>query len=308
MSRGEKSSAPKDAIARPRLGRYRARTAWMFLLPTLAVMGVIAIYPLASTIYDSFTDARMGEVGGRHFIGFENFAFLMQDVDFRRAFGLTTVFTITTVAAELAIGLAVALSLHASFRGRSMVRAAVLIPWALPTVISAQMWKWMFNDVYGVWNDLLVRRLHLWKENVAFLADASTSLYAVMAVDIWKTTPFVALILLAGLQVIPRELTEAAQIDGASRTQILARITLPLLRPALFTCLVFRTLDALRIFDLFYVMFGNRPDMQTLATYAHQNLIAMSDIGYGSAVSVAVFLVIGVFIALYMAFFRSREA
>ncbi|MCK6590603.1 MAG: sugar ABC transporter permease, partial [Polyangiaceae bacterium] len=196
---------------------------------------------------------------------------------------------------------------NARWKGRGGVRAAMLIPWAIPTVISAQMWKWMYNDIYGVFNDILVNRLHILSANVAFTANESTSFASVVIADVWKTTPFMALLLLAGLQLIPSDLYEAARVDGATRLQQFTRITLPLLRPAMLVALIFRTLDSLRIFDVFYVMFGNRPDMQTMATYAHQSLVSISDIGYGSAISVAIFIVIAIFIGLYIIVFRKEE-
>jgi trehalose/maltose transport system permease protein len=170
------------------------------------------------------------------------------------------------------------------------------------------MWKWMYNDIYGVFNDLLVNRLHLLSQNVAFTADPATSFYAVALIDVWKTTPFMALLLLAGLQLIPSDLYEAARVDGATKLQQFFKITLPLLKPPMLVALIFRTLDALRVFDVFYTMFGSRPDMQTMATYAQQTLVSVSDIGYGSAICVAIFFIIALFIALYLAAFRTEEA
>jgi trehalose/maltose transport system permease protein len=217
------------------------------------------------------------------------------------------VFTVAAVLLELVLGLVIALVVNSRFKGRSAVRAAMLIPWAIPTVISAQMWKWMYSDIYGVLNDILVNRLGLLSANVAFTAETATSFPAIVLVDVWKTTPFMALLLLAGLQLISSDLYEAARVDGATRLQMFTRITLPLLRPALLVALIFRTLDSLRVFDVFYVMFGSRPDMQTMATYAQQNLVAISDVGYGSAVSVAIFVVIAIFISLYLIVFRRDE-
>jgi trehalose/maltose transport system permease protein len=163
------------------------------------------------------------------------------------------------------------------------------------------MWKWMYHDVYGVFNDLLVDRLHLLSRGVAWIADPSTSFAAVAAVDIWKTTPFVALLLLAGLQVIPDDIYEAALVDGANALQRLVYITLPLLRPAILIALIFRTLDALRVFDVFYVIFGSRPDTMTMALYAQQTLVSFANLGYGSAIAVAIFAIIGVFVLMYVA-------
>ncbi|WP_438013971.1 sugar ABC transporter permease [Sorangium sp. So ce315] len=304
---------PNATSAAARAGRAsfekrRARRAWLFLLPTLVVVAFVALYPLAQTFYLSFTNARLGAGEPASFIGAQNYADLVQDSFFHDAVLLTVLFTVVTVLSELALGLAIALVVNSRFKGRSAVRAAMLIPWAIPTVISAQMWKWMYNDVYGVFNDLLVHRLGVLERNVAFVADPDVSFWAVALIDIWKTTPFMALLLLAGLQLIPSDLYEAARVDGATALQQFTRITLPLLKPAMLVALIFRTLDALRVFDVFFVMFGNRPDMQTMATYAQQTLVSISDIGYGSAISVALFLIIAVFIMIYLAVFRTEEA
>ena len=287
--------------------RKRAASAWLFLLPALLVMAFIAVYPLAYTFYLSFTNARLGSSAPTKFIGLQNYSDLAVDQSFRDAVLVTVMFTVLTVVLELTLGLVIALVVNSRFRGRGAVRAAMLIPWAIPTVISTEMWKWMYNDIYGVFNDILVNRLHVLSQNVAFTAEKNTSFAAIVLIDVWKTTPFMALLLLAGLQLIPSDIYEAARIDGATKLQQFVRITLPLLRPSLLVALIFRTLDALRVFDVFYVMFGSRPDMQTMATYAQQNLVSISDVGYGSTVSVAIFVVIAIFIGMYMAVFRMEE-
>lgn len=303
----DESEPVVDQGGRGTFARKRTLYAWAFLLPTLIVVGFIALYPLAQTFYLSFTDARLGSIEAPQVVGLRNYADLLQDSFFRDAVVVTVMFTLATVSLELVLGLVIALVVNSTFRGRSAVRAAMLIPWAIPTVISAQMWKWMYNDIYGVFNDLLVNRLHLLEKSVAFTAERSTSFSAVVLVDVWKTTPFMALLLLAGLQLISSDLYEAARVDGATRIQRFTRITMPLLRPALLVALIFRTLDALRVFDVFFVMFGSRPDTQTMATYAQQQLVSVSDVGYGSAVSVAIFMVIAIFIGLYLVVFRKDE-
>jgi trehalose/maltose transport system permease protein len=184
----------------------------------------------------------------------------------------------------------------------------MLVPWAIITVVSAQMWKWMYNDVYGVFNDLLVDKLHLLPANVAWVSDPSTAMIAIEAIDVWKATPFVALLLLAGLQVIPGDIYEAARVDGANGVQQFFSLTLPLLRPAILVTMIFRTLDALRVFDVFYVMFGSRPDTMPMAVYAQQNIVTFSLLGYGSTVAIAIFLVIGVFVVAYMTFLKVETA
>jgi trehalose/maltose transport system permease protein len=168
------------------------------------------------------------------------------------------------------------------------------------------MWQWMLDDVFGVVNDLGMK-LHILDKPHAWISDPSTALGAVSAVDIWKTTPFVALLLLAGLQVIPRDLYEAASVDGANALQQFWRITLPLLRPAILVTLIFRTLDALRVFDVFNVFFGNRQDTQTMAIYDQSTIVGDGHVGYGAAISVAIFLIISLFVVIYVTFMRVSE-
>jgi trehalose/maltose transport system permease protein len=180
----------------------------------------------------------------------------------------------------------------------------MLVPWAIPTVVAAQMWNWMYNDIFGVFNDLLLR-LHVIEQGVPWTTEYP--LAAVSAVDIWKTTPFVALLLLAGLQVIPTELYEAADVDGVGKWHQFWRITVPLLMPAIFVTLIFRTLDALRVFDVFFVFFGSRPDTQTMAIYDQSTIVTVGDVGYGAAISVAIFLIIGIFVVIYTTVMRVQE-
>ncbi|MCO5177204.1 MAG: sugar ABC transporter permease [Thermomicrobiales bacterium] len=284
---------------RSALGREQTRTAWLLLLPTLAVVAVVALIPLAQTIYLSFTNDRLASAQPTEWIGLKNYRFLLEDTVFRNSIVTTVKFAVITLVFELLLGLIIALVVNSSFKGRGFTRAAMLIPWAIPTVVSARMWAWMYNDIYGVFNDLL-QRLHIIDRNIAWIAEPRYSLAAICAVDIWKTTPFVALLLLAGLQVIPSDVYEAATVDGANRIQQFFRITLPLLRPAILVTLIFRTLDALRVFDVFYVMFGARRDTQTMAIYAQNNIVAFSDTGYGSAIAVAIFLIIGIFVVAYV--------
>ena len=286
----------------------RTRLAWLFLAPTLAIVAFVALWPLAQTFYQSLTDARLASGEAPQFIGLENYRFLATDIDFRNSIWVTVQFTLLTIVFEFLLGLGIALVINSNFKGRGLMRAAMLIPWAIPTVVSAQMWKWMYSDTFGVINDLLVAKLRILDRPIAFVAERNTSLPAIAAVDIWKTTPFVALLLLAGLQVIPDDVYEAARIDGANPLQQFLRITLPLLRPAILVTLIFRTLDALRVFDVFYVMFGNRQNTQTMAIYNQQNIVEFSDLGYGSAISVAIFLIIGIFVVAYVTFLKVEEA
>ncbi|MGZ4399260.1 MAG: carbohydrate ABC transporter permease [Gaiellaceae bacterium] len=289
------------------LQRKQRRLAWMLLAPAIGVVCFVAIYPLGVTIYQSFTNQQfLTGIEPTKWVGLRNYSDLIHDTIFRNAIVETVKFTVITVLFEFVLGMVIALVVNSNFKGRGVMRAVMLIPWAIPTVISAQMWKWMYDDSFGVFNDLLLR-MHVIHHPVAWISQPSTALAAVSAVDIWKTTPFVALLLLAGLQVIPRELYEASEVDGATKLQQFLRITLPLLRPAILVALIFRTLDALRVFDVFYVFFGSRLDTQTMAIYDQNTIVSTGDVGYGAAISVGIFLIVGIFVVIYVTFMRVEE-
>jgi trehalose/maltose transport system permease protein len=294
------AAPPRSRRRRSKLQRRQTRIGWVLLIPALLVVALVAIYPLGKTIYYSFTNQEFLQgIEPTKWVGLENYRTLWHDTIFRNAVWETIKFTLITVAFEFVLGMIIALVVNSSFKGRGAMRAVMLVPWAIPTVVAAQMWKWMFDDVYGVINDAGVR-LHILSHSHAWISEPSTALASVCAVDIWKTTPFVALLLLAGLQVIPSDLYEAASVDGASKLQQFWRITMPLLLPAILVALIFRTLDALRVFDVFYVFFGNRPDTQTMAIYAQSTIVGDGHVGYGSAISVAIFLIIAVFVIIYV--------
>jgi trehalose/maltose transport system permease protein len=303
-------ATPAPAPRRPRrqrrtkLQRRQTRIGWLLLLPALAVVGFVAIYPLGKTVYQSFTNQEfLAGLEPTKWVGLENYRTLWHDSIFHHAIWVTIKFTLITVSFEFVLGLIIALVVNSHFRGRGLMRAVMLVPWAIPTVVAAKIWQWMLDDVFGVINDLLLK-LHIISHPHAWISDPATSLASVSAVDIWKTTPFVALLLLAGLQVIPSDLYEAASVDGASSLQQFWRITLPLLKPAIFVTLIFRTLDALRVFDVFFVFFGNRPDTQTMAIYAQSTIVGDGHVGYGAAISVAIFLIISLFVVIYVTFMR----
>src|SRR5258708_4961442 len=283
-------------VVHSKLIQAQTRLAWILLAPSLAVVALVALVPLSQTIAQSFTNARLASARPVAFVGLQNYITLLQDADFLHSIWVTVQFTVITVAIEFLLGLGIALVVNSNFKGRGFMRAAMLVPWAIITVVSAQMWKWMYNDVYGDFNDLLVDKLHILGSNIAWVSDPATSIPAIAAVDIWKTTPFVALLLLAGLQVIPGDIYESARVDGANGIQQFFRLTLPLLRPAIVVTMIFRTLDALRVFDVFYVMFGSRPYTMPMADYAQQNIVTFSLLGYGSTVAIAIFIVIGIFV------------
>jgi trehalose/maltose transport system permease protein len=289
------------------LAQQRVRTAWWFLLPSLVLLALVAGWPLARTIWLSFTDAYLGDLSGYQWVGLENFVFVLQDPLWWQAVRNTLVFAVASVSLELLLGLGIALVLNATLPGRGLLRAAVLVPWAIPTIVSARMWQWMYNDLYGVINQFLVGA-GLLAEPIAWTADPDLALWAVVAVDVWKTTPFVALLALAALQLIPNEIHEAARVDGVSAPKVFFRITLPLIAPALLVALVFRLLDALRIFDLIYVLTSNSAATMSMSVYARQQLVEFQDVGFGSAASTLLFLVVAVSVVIVLTLGRTRLA
>ncbi|MFN8060697.1 MAG: sugar ABC transporter permease [Vicinamibacterales bacterium] len=277
----------------------------VFVGPLLVVLAAVAAWPLLRTFALALTDATLATPGAPHFVGVSNYDFLVRDPDWWRAVANTLAFTAVSVTCETILGLVVALVVDARFRGRGLLRAAVLVPWAIPTIVSAKMWAWMLHDLYGVVNEVLVT-VGVLETRLAWTADPSLARFSIVAVDVWKTTPFMALLLLAALQAVPRDLYEAAALDGVSALTVFRRITLPLIRPALAVAVVFRSLDALRMFDLVYVLTPNQASTMTMSTYVRQQLIDFQDTGYGSAAASLVFAVVAVATAVYLTTVRGR--
>lgn len=288
--------------------KRQERLAYLLLLPTVLVVLGVAFYPLANTFYATFFDARLGSARAWEFVGLRNYRTLLTDSRWWDAVGNTVQFTVASVFFELVLGLGIALVVNSKFPGRGLMRTAMLVPWAIPTAVSSQMWKWMYHDVFGVINDLFVRVIPILDRKIAWIANADTALWALVAVDVWKTTPFMALLLLAGLQLIPADLYEAASVDGATGLRQFLSITLPLLRPSIVVALIFRTLDSLRVFDLVWIMTSGAFGTESMATLNQRHLIQFQQLGYGSTVSVAIFFVIAVFVILYVnVIFRGGE-
>jgi ABC-type sugar transport system permease subunit len=243
------------------------------------VIALIALFPLLWTVWESLHlhDLRM-PWRGRPFVGLDNYAEVLRTSRFWEALAHTAVFVIGSVIPELVIGTIFALALNQVYRGRGLVRALVLVPWALPTVVAALLWRFMFDGQAGIAN---------------VFTDPTAAWIPLILADVWKTTPFVALLLLAGLQNIDPALYEAARMDGAGAWHRFRHITLPLLQPAILVALIFRTLDAFRVFDLVYVMTGGGPGTSTepIALYTFSSLLQNLRFGYGSALSVIIFLI-----------------
>jgi trehalose/maltose transport system permease protein len=290
----------------------RVRSAWIFLAPMLLVLLVVAAWPLSRSIWFSFTDASLVHLYEAKFIGFQNYYHCFKmDSGATRCKGVlvdpawwgavwnTLKFGLVSVTLETILGMAVALVLNANFKGRGIVRAAILIPWAIPTVVSAKMWGWMLNDQLGVINDLLIRA-HIITEKIAWAADADYSMMAVLMVDIWKTVPFMSLLILAGLQMIPGDVYEAAAIDGVNPIKVFFKVTLPLVRPALMVAVIFRLMDAMRIFDLIYILTPNSAQTKTMSVISRENLFDFDKFAYGSAESTLLFVFLLIMVSLYL--------
>jgi ABC-type sugar transport system permease subunit len=277
----------------PGIERQEARIAWTLVLPALLTILLVALFPLLWTVWESLHlhDLRMPWLG-KPFVGIDNYVEAFSDPRFWDALGHTAFFAATSVGLELIIGLWLALALNRAFRGRGLVRAAVLVPWAIPTVVSALLWRFMFEGQHGIVNTALVQ-IGILDQPVVWFIQPEAAWIPVILADVWKTTPFVALLLLAGLQNIDTSLYEAARIDGASAWRQFRHVTLPLLKPAILVALIFRTLDAFRVFDLIYALTGGGPGTSTepIALYTFNVLLQNLQFGYGSALSVIVFLV-----------------
>jgi multiple sugar transport system permease protein len=260
------------------------RAAYVLIAPSVLVLAGIALYPTIAAVWLS-VHRMMVVFHDERFIGLGNYSFMLGDARFRTALGNTAYFTAVAVATELTVGMAFALLLATRTRGVGVLRASILVPWAIPTVIAAKLWAWLFNPDAG-WLALASSG-----DRVSWLGTPGYAMHAAILVDVWKTTPFVGFLLLAGLVTIRREVYDAAQIDGASRFQTFVRITLPLLRPTIAVTLIFRTLDAFRVFDAVYVLTDGGPanTTETLSIYAYKMLMRAGDFGYGSALSVATF-------------------
>jgi trehalose/maltose transport system permease protein len=296
-----------SVIRRAEERRERVRAAWRYLAPMLIVLAAVAAWPLLRTAYYSLTNATLIDLRHHAFIGLENYLSrengrwhgLLADPQWWSAVRNTLVFAVASVSLETVFGIGLALLLDRKFPGRSVVQGALLVPWAIPTVVSAKMWAWMLNDQFGVINDLL-RRMGLITHPIAWFANPHLAIWTIVAVDVWKTTPFVALLVLAALKMLPTDCYEAARIDGVNPVRVFLRVTLPLIKPALTVAVIFRFLDAMRMFDLAYVMTGTSDATMTMSVFARQQLVDFQDVGYGSAASTLLFLIIAVLTVLYV--------
>lgn len=273
--------------------------AILLLLPAFALLALIVVYPIGRLVWASFHDLRLQGGGAARFVGFENYALVWTDKDFRNAAWNTLLITIVTVPGSLLVGLGLALLANLPFRRRWPVRLALLLPWALPLSFAGLIFAWFFHTEYGFVNDLL---RHVQPEPTMWLLRPGWAMTAICATIIWKSSSFMALILLAGLQMIPSSLYEAAEVDGATRWQQFWQVTLPMLMPSIVVALIFRTITALQTFDIPYTMTRGGPGnaTETLAMLIHKNALEYGDIGYSATLAMFMFFIsIGV-TALYL--------
>jgi trehalose/maltose transport system permease protein len=289
------------------------------MAPMLIGLVVVAAWPLARSIWFSFTETNINDMASSHFVWLDNYIGeygLFFNPNYSQGFwasdwGISILntfkFSIVSVALETLAGLGVAMLLNQEFRGRAFVRTAVLVPWAIPTIVSAKMWGWMLHDQFGVINQMLVDG-GLITHKIAWTANPDYALWTVVGVDVWKTTPFMALLILAALQTLPRDCYEAARVDGVHPLRVFFKVTLPLIKYPLMVAVIFRLLDALRIFDLIYVLTSNSSSTISMSGYVRREMVDNGNMGYGSAASTSLFLIILVSAVLFLRVARVRLA
>ena len=295
MEAASVTTAAQRKTPRRSKGVPERRLAWLMVSPSLILIAVVAAYPIIYAIWLSLHEYSVRVAGLSRWAGFRNYSNALSDPAWWAAFEHTLIFTVVSVALELVIGLGMALAMHEAFKGQGLLRTVVLVPWAVLTVVTAIMWRTMFVSPYGFVNTVLGTQ-------TVWLGSEPQALIIIILADVWKTAPFMALLILAGLQVIPGEIYEAAKVDGATTWQRFARITLPLLMPAILVALIFRTLDALRIFDLPYVLTQGQNGTSTLSTIAQEAFATNRIYGLGAAMAVLTFIIVMIVSFSYIRF------
>lgn len=291
-----------DIRRRPARRWSDRKLAAVLVLPPLLFILLFTLYPILRVVWMSFQQISVSQPWlGTPFVGFDNYIQAFQDGRFWYSLNFTLFFSIATVLIEIALGIGLALFANKAFKFRGWVRAAILFPWALPTITNAITWRWMYNQDYGLFNGLMLQ-MGMIDKPLNWLGDTTLATIAIFTVSIWKTTSFMAIIILAGLQSIPSDIYEAANIDGASRVQSFFRITLPLLRNVILVSLILRTLHAMQAFDLMYGLTQGGPGntTETLPMYIHTTAFVDMEWGYGSALGVILFIVIFIISLIYV--------
>ncbi|MEK6228370.1 MAG: sugar ABC transporter permease [Actinomycetota bacterium] len=291
-------------VARPRRrgsGLSERRLAAAMVSPSLIVIALVAAYPIGYAIWLSLHEYSVRVPGLSRWAALKNYDTALSSSEFWEALRNTFLFTGISVTIELVLGIAFALAMHQAFKGRAVLRATVLVPWAVLTFGSGLLWRSIFEPDLGFANSML-SALGLPGGDIVWLGTEGYAMAVMIFADVWKTAPFMALLLLAGLQVIPDDVYDAAKVDGASAWQRFMSITLPLLKPAILVALLFRTLDALRVFDLPFALTQGANGTNTLSLHAYQELTANRLVGLGSALSVLTFLIVMVVSFMYIRF------
>jgi multiple sugar transport system permease protein len=273
--------------------RAKEKMGYLFLIPSLILIAVLVLYPVFETIRLSFFNYRIQTMAlGETFIGFDNFKNIISDSEFFTSLKFTLVFTVVAVSLETLIGILFALIMNQKIPGQGVIRTAVLVPWAIPTIISGLMWKFMYSQQYGVINYIL-KTLKIITENLPWLSDAQLAVVATIIADVWKTTPYMSLLILSGLQTIPAQMYEAAAIDGANKIQRFLHITIPLIKPVLSVAILFRTLATFRIYALISVLTSGGPAnaTQSLSLYTIKTYFNYGNLGYGAALATITFII-----------------
>jgi len=274
------------------------RLASYMVSPSVLLIALVAAYPIGYAVWLSLHQYSVRQAGLSRWAEpniWSNYTNVLQDDEFRQAIVNTFVFTFFSVGLELVIGLGMALAMHAAFRGQGLLRTVVLVPWAVLTVVTAIMWRTIFDPTLGIVNAAL-------GTDIVWLGETPYAMIVMIIADVWKTAPFMALLILAGLQVIPGEIYEAAKVDGATTLQRFRKITLPLLMPAILVALIFRTLDALRIFDLPFVLTKGQNNTNTMSLESYQTFQANNILGEGSAMAIITFVIVMIVSFLYIRF------
>lgn len=287
------------------------RRQWLglgFVTPTIAIIAVILVYPVLQSIILSVGDSSLDGFEPYRFVGLKHYIALWNDSRFWKSLSVTLLFTFISIPLELVLGVMLALLMNESFRGKGVARLAVLFPWALPTALNALIWRWMYNADYGVFN-ALGTQTGLLAQPVNWLGDETLAMMSMVVVSVWKTSSFMALIILAGLQSIPRDLFEAGRIDGMNRWQEFREITLPLLKGSILVALIIRSMDALRTFELPFNLTDGGPNSatETLSLYAYKTLFQFVEFNAGAAIVVVQFLIIFSLSLVYILSFRTKD-
>ena len=288
--------------------KHRIRVGYGLLMPTFLIIAVFIAYPVLNTIYQSFFELRTQTITqGAKFAGISNYVKLFQDTQMWQSMKFTIIFTIVAVVLETILGMTCAMIMNRTFKGQGLVRAVILIPWAVPTIVSGLMWQFMFSESSGIINYLLMKS-GIINEPVKWLTAAGPAFLAIIIADVWKTSPYMSLQLLSGLQTVSKDLYEAASIDGANVVQRFIKITLPMIKPVLLVSVLFRTIQSFRIYDLVVAITNGGPanKTQSLSLFTVKNYFQFGNIGYGAAAAVLTFVISLIIALIFAAFMKDN--